>query len=598
MGLEDKLGCCLASGQIRDLIKTDQIKVGSFDESRIQPSSYEPSVGNEVFVLDTETQGLFRPKRLEQVYRTLLQLPARQRQRVDTCNGFELKKGFTYLFHLEDRMNLSEPIFVKSSPKSSFGRLFLNTRMLADYNPAFDEISPDYTFTKDLNLWLVVQPLVFNVIVYPGVTFNQLRFMAGHCQLSNKEVMQELSQSWLLYTRSVDGLIVRSEAILSDGLEIHLDLSGANNQGIVGLRARHNPSPIDLTKTSEYEAEDFFEPVKGDGKVTVSRGDHCLLSSFEILRIPAHLNVELRSHSHIGLHGPLHFAGFVDNGFEGDLVFEVRSDELSSIVLEDRMPISKLDIFRTVIPDKLYGRSIGSNYQGQVGPRPSKHFRPFDFTYAARNYSKLDRMVLVQEASLLKRHRSSHQGFEYLSPGEVDGLLGDVSDGFFQSRYDCEHDELILQPIPYVLLFGQDRNIFSYVRAKNIEDYGDSRLFGKHSIGLGGHIIISDKPDYVLRCLEREVMQEEVQIFGEFSKPKLIGTLMAYDNPVDRVHFGLIFGCHTTGSIKPKESSIISGGVLSIDYLQSDPLYSQKYETWSRVLIPNLKEIYEKTLVP
>jgi dCTP deaminase len=592
MGLENSLGYCLASQQIRELINRGQIKASSLDEPRIQPSSYEPEIGDELFVLDTETRGLFRPKSNESVYRTLLRLPARQRSRVDISSGFELKRGFTYMFHLEDKLQLTESLFVKSSPKSSFGRLFLNTRMLADFNSSFDEISPKCLPQKYIDLWLLVQPLVFNVIAYPGITFTQLRFIAGYgAQLTAAEIAEEIRLNPILFKANDNGSLSPAQSVLSDGLEIHLDLSGRNTQGIVGLRARHNPVPIDLKKKSEYEAEDFFEPVKGDGKITVNRGNHYLLSSEEILRIPDYLNVELRSHSHIGFHGPLHFAGFIDNGFEGDLVFEVRPDELSNMVLEDRMPVSKLDLFRTAKPDKLYGELIGSNYQGQAGPRPSKHFRQFDFSYAARNYSKLDRLVLVQEANILKKHRSRDQGFEFLLNDKVEKLYADISNGFFHSRYDCENDQLILQPIPYVLLFGPNETVFSYVRAKNIKDYGDERLFGKHSIGLGGHIVEADKPDYVKRCLRREVMEEEVEIQGNISEPKLVGTLMAYDNPVDRVHYGLIFATHVDGTVKPKESSIISGEMFKIQSLVSDDSHPLKYETWSRILMCHLPEI-------
>ena len=70
--------------------------------------------------------------------------------------------------------------FVKSSPKSSFGRLFINTRMLTDYNPCFDEINSSYRNETSLNLWILVQPLAFNVIAHPGLCFNQLRFFRDY----------------------------------------------------------------------------------------------------------------------------------------------------------------------------------------------------------------------------------------------------------------------------------------------------------------------------------------------------------------------------------------------------------------------------------
>ena len=320
-----------------------------------------------------------------------------------------------------------------------------------------------------------------------------------------------------------------------------------------------------------------------------------------MLKIPPHLNTELEAHSHIGITGPLHFAGFIDNGFEGDLVFEVRSDELSNMALEHEMPISRLNVFRTELPDKIYGTSIGSNYQGQVGPKPAKYFQEFDFTLAARNYKKLDRLVLVEDANTLNRHRKSDESFEFIDSDEAEALCNDARKGFFHSRYDCEDDTLVLQPIPYVLLFGPDRTVFTYVRATNIKDYGDKRLFKKHSIGAGGHIIRTDGPEYLESCIEREVFSEEVRVRGDYSRPKLVGTLMAYDKEVDTVHFGLVFAAMTTGQIEPNESSIASGRMITFEELEKDleetldnPDCDREYETWSRVLIPHLQEIYDR----
>lgn len=588
MTLENNVRACLSSQQIREWIKDGKIITASLDESRIQPSSFDPVLRDEVFILDTQTQGLIRPQPHESIYRTLLQLPGRQRRRVKISEGFELKKGFSYLIPLEERIKLSNKEFVRSSPKSSLGRLFLNTRMLADYNPCFDEINSFYKLNTELDIWLLVQPLAFNVIVHPEISLNQLRFFTGHStQLSPFEVAEEFKKNPLLHIK-VDDNLLSAEPIITDGLQVHLDLSGKHTEGIVALRARHNPIPVDLKKIGEYEVEDYFEPMlKKDKGIAVGRDQYYLIASKEVLTIPPHLNVELKSHSHIGLTGMLHFAGFIDNGFKGDLVFEIRPDELSDIMLNDGMPISKLDVFRTQVPDKLYGTSIGSHYDGQVGPRPAKFFKPFDLSMAARNIQKLSKLVLVQGADILTKHRKSKDGFELLDSEDAYKLIRDIKNGFFHYRFDCESDEVILQPIPYVLIFGPENTIFSYVRSSNIKDYGDRRLFGKHSIGVGGHIAYSDSINPLEECIRRE-LNEEVEINNLTAEPRLIGTIMAYNTPVDRVHFGLIYVAHASNLVKPKESSIISGRMVNIDELINDSEYSKKYETWSKALIPHL----------
>src|SRR3989338_6723719 len=241
MSLEKKVDFCLASQEIRDLIDKRKLIPKTFDEARIQPSSYEPVIGEEIYVIDTETHGLFRPTRRETVYRTLLQLPKRQRQKINISCGFEIKKGFTYLVRLEDKVRLNNDMYLKSSPKSSLGRLFINTRMLSDYNPCFDEVHPQYSMDSEVGLWLLVQPLAFNVIISPGISLNHLRFLSSHnAKLTPQEIEEQLKKNNIFFMKD-KGSPSPVYPIITDGIHIHLDISGQFTEGIVGLRARHNP---------------------------------------------------------------------------------------------------------------------------------------------------------------------------------------------------------------------------------------------------------------------------------------------------------------------------------------------------------------------
>jgi dCTP deaminase len=585
---------CLGSVDIRNLITKENpsLIVSSFDEKRIQPSSFEPTIGDECFVIDTETRGLLRPSESKTVYKALLELPARQRPKFDISNGFELKKGFTYLFPLNEKVVMDGLPYIKSSPKSSFGRLFYNTRMLSDFNPCFDEVHAEYKSNLPIDLWLLVQPLWCNAIIHPGLTLNQMRFFTGeNYKLSDAEIREEIQKQPMLYTKVNDEL-VPSRHIVRDGLQLHINVSGDSTSGIIGLRARNNPHPIDLSKVAAARAEDYLEPIepiKGKGSFIVRKGEYYLLSTSEVLKIPKHLAFELQSLSQIGLTGVHDYAGFGDNDFEGDLVIEMVSHEETPVEICHGDPVSRVDVFRTSIPDKLYGAAIGSNYQSQTGPRPAKFFTNFDYKSANKNYKKLDRDVLVQDAKVLNSFRRSKDGFESIDSSIESGLLSAINNGFFQSRYDCEEDELILQPIPYIVIAHPDNAVFSYVRAKDIKDYGDKRLFGQHSLGVGGHIDRKDAPDFIKECIERE-LKEEVIFKGSRSRmPILAGTLMAYDKPVDRVHFGLVYVIMTDGAVEPTIGALERGHLMPIrDVINSD---LEKYETWSKMLMPNLESI-------
>jgi len=186
------LDSCLVSQEIESLIRRKVISTSSLDYSRIQPSSFEPVIGNEVFILDTQ-EGLLKPEENKQVYRTLLELPQRRRQKIDISEGFEVKKGYTYLIHLEEKIRGDKSVrFILSSPKSSTGRIFPNTRLLTDYNSSFDEIHNFPESQKYLDLWLLFQPLAFNKIIGPGLSLNQLRFFSGPgARLSPREIIND-----------------------------------------------------------------------------------------------------------------------------------------------------------------------------------------------------------------------------------------------------------------------------------------------------------------------------------------------------------------------------------------------------------------------
>ena len=593
MSLDD---CCLVSQEIRELARSGAIVDPEFDESRIQPSSFEPTIGEEVYVIDTD-KALFRPSRDKAVYRSLLELPARRRQRVDISGGFESKIGFTYLLPLVQRVHFDGFRMIESSPKSSIGRVFPNTRFLTDFNSSFDEALSSYGGDRELMMWLLFQPLAFNLGLFPGISLNQLRFFKGfNAQLTPREIVESWSSNPILYY--VDGKAIDTPD-MGGALQIHSDVEGRNSEGIVALRARRNPNVIDLTKSEKYSAEDYFEPMNAKGGVLeIKRGEYYLVSSEEVLNVPECCNVELKAHSHQGISGSLHRAGFIDNGFDGDLVFEITSEEATDLEIHHGMSLGEIAVFRTEFPDKLYGDDrSGSHYQFQKGPKTAKYFKSFDFGMAAKNYAKLGRDVLVQDARLLLATRGEREGFEFVSDEKKKKLFDLIEgEGFFHSRYDCERDDLVLQLIPYVLGFNDKREVFSYVRAKDIKDYGDERLFGKHSLGIGGHIGRKDGPNFIVSGLEREV-GEEVKISGDVGQPVFLGTLYRPDNPVDKVHFGLVYAIRTNGEIIPRESSISSGRMVNIKSILENFESNKLYETWSRVLIPHLIEFYKMVSV-
>ncbi len=590
-----------ASQDIRAAIKNGKIQVTNFNEDNIQPSSFDPVIGNELYIIDTEYHGLFRVARNETVYENLISLPSNQRQRVDITNGYELKTGFSYLIPLQEELTLENDQHVLSSPKSSVGRIFMNTRMLADYNPSINEINSVFCNGYKIKMWLYVQPLAFNVIVYPRITLNQLRFYSGYeVILPLNKLIKRLDKDPILFTRNGDNKDVPTDSIVTDGLTIHLNLSGSTTSDIVGLRARHNPNPIDLSLKSYYEIEEYFEPIQKQNNMFIKRGEYYLLSSKEILKIPADLSAVLRDYSHVGFLGPLHFAGFIDNGFHGDLVYEVRSDELSKeLELFHNMPISKLDVHISHIPDKLYGEA-NNNYQSQIGTKPAKYFKPIDYKYLGRKYDSLNKKVLSVDRNILINYRKSLEGFEKITSQAGKKLFEDLKNGTFRTRHSSENDDLVLQINAYVALVNKKGEIIAYQRGSDIMHYPEARLFGKWTIGIGCHFAEEDSPDFIPNSIYREFEEKGIKVGKYLSKPKLLGTIMSSQKFVDKLHFGIVYKIEVD-EVKFNDKKfapnciVINKKNASFDKLKEFGLDDKdKWGTWGKLLMENINQILLK----
>ena len=72
-------------------------------------------------------------------------------------------------------------------------------------------------------------------------------------------------------------------------------------------------------------------------------------------------------------------AGFVDAGWQGQLTLELSNVANLPITLYPGMKIGQISFIAMSTPaDNPYGsRAVGSKYQGQVGPIPSRYWENF-----------------------------------------------------------------------------------------------------------------------------------------------------------------------------------------------------------------------------
>lgn len=181
----------------------------------------------------------------------------------------------------------------------------------------------------------------------------------------------------------------------------------------------------------------------------------------------------------------------------------------------------------------------------------------------------------------------------------------------FYDREKAEKDENYLQIIPYVVVrwlkvneyneidnedyFANDF-IFTY---KRLPKGTESRLSGKMSIGVGGHINpidVSNKPNFgtvemsAIRELSEEISIEDHKFENEALSLAPMGPIYDPSNEVGRVHIGICFHYESPSSkVSAKETTKISGSLISLKDLATQfEKAKDNFETWSSIALESL----------
>ncbi len=122
--------------------------------------------------------------------------------------------------------------------------------------------------------------------------------------------------------------------------------------------------------------------VHGDEPFILHPGEFVLGQTLERVTLPDDLVARLEGKSSLGRLGLLihSTAGFVDAGFAGNLTLELSNVANLPITIYEGMPIGQISFMRMDGPvDNPYGGSgVGSKYQGQAEPTPSRFYKNFE----------------------------------------------------------------------------------------------------------------------------------------------------------------------------------------------------------------------------
>ncbi|MEX0626504.1 MAG: hypothetical protein WD402_08165 [Chloroflexota bacterium] len=153
--------------------------------------------------------------------------------------------------------------------------------------------------------------------------------------------------------------------------------------------------------------------------------------------------------------------------------------------------------------------------------------------------------------------------------------------GRFMDRPLAEQDQAFKQLIPYVVIRD---GALVYLMERTAAG-GDSRLHGKASIGVGGHLNpVDEGEDPLADGLRREWSEELVTDWEpEF---RLVGMLNDDSNPVGSVHLGVVFEVQADGRpVEVRERDKLTGRFATAAEVRA---VWDRMETWSRLVAEHL----------
>ena len=335
-----------------------------FADGQVQPASLDLRLGRRVW----RVRASFLPGPDRAVKDRLERIALHE---IDLTNGAVLETGAVYIAELLEGMALPADILASANPKSSTGRLDVFTRVIADHAQEFDQIEAGYHGP----LYLEISPRTFPVLVRTGSRLSQVRFRRGLVRLDDTELTA-------LHLR--DRLVTSSEPSIQNGIAVSVDLSGFGDGHLVGYRAKRHTALVDVDRVGAYEVDDYWDPLyaRKDRDIILDPGQFYILASKEAVHVPPDHAAEMTPFDPLVGEFRVHYAGFFDPGFGhagsggtgSRAVLEVRSRDVP-FILEDGQTVGRLVYERmAALPDMLYGKDLGSNYQAQ-GLKLSKHFK-------------------------------------------------------------------------------------------------------------------------------------------------------------------------------------------------------------------------------
>jgi dCTP deaminase len=184
--------------------------------------------------------------------------------------------------------------------------------------------------------------------------------------LSDRTIREELEKGRIIIDPLGPGCIQPSS------VDLHVDHH-------FRLFRNHSMRVIDVREDLE-DLTELVDVHDGDALI-LHPGEFVLGSTRERVSLPDDLVARLEGKSSLGRLGLLihSTAGFVDAGWDGHLTLELSNVANLPITVYPGMKIGQISFLQMTTPaENPYGsKGLGSKYQGQRGPTPSRYFENF-----------------------------------------------------------------------------------------------------------------------------------------------------------------------------------------------------------------------------
>ncbi len=360
-----------SQNDLRDLISAGHLKTTyGFDKKHVGPASIDVTVArNEAYRL--EWFGPPSGKRGEKVRDLLPSFGAKP-----INMGHILVPGETYIALASISVNLPKGIYGYGNAKSTSGRNMCLSRTVADGIEGYDSLD-NRTDAWSGEVWLVIEPMVFPIILTDQECYSQIRFFDGDSRFSEIDLKKQLQKKPLLLRQDGTQYAEGELSIKSNDGSVFTTLYAKAGK-LVGFHVKRTRKPLDLTARG-LNPHEYFEPVYAQedpsdpdgGRITLEPGEFYLLSPNEMVDVPVDLCSELAMlDPRAGLFFP-HFAGFFDSGFRGVPTLEVMAPLQTT--LRHRSIVGRFRYERMRSDTISY--ELTGNYSGQVRTTLPKQFK-------------------------------------------------------------------------------------------------------------------------------------------------------------------------------------------------------------------------------